>query len=135
MKRVLAVLVILYTSTSVQASRVDWEIQFFNEVGIQVGSGDFSYNPDTTDTYTTYSGSIYDVPPTEYSQEVITTFTNLNLIVNSEQWFCSDPCGVWWGGSNNHYGGAGRYGFHDYTLGHFLLGSIYSGPSSFRALV
>jgi hypothetical protein len=67
MKTILTIIVFTLISVSVQASRVDWEILFHNGDGVQVGNGDFSYDPDTDDQFEFYgynNGFDYSQPDT-----------------------------------------------------------------------
>ncbi len=121
MKKIIAVLAIILISASVQASRVDWEIQFYDDIGIQVGGGDFSYDPDITDQYFTDSPNPYDVP---IRIEVSTVFTSIDWIIDDFQWSAPSRGGPWWGGSML----SSRYGT---SPGSFILGNHIFGPSLF----
>ncbi|MCF6202745.1 MAG: hypothetical protein L3J59_03615 [Methylococcaceae bacterium] len=134
MKSNITILIMTLLSTSAQASLIKWDIQFFNGSGAQVGAGNFSYDPATTDTYThylpIYNEETYQVEATPFDFDISTSFTNLNWNVLGVNW--SDARGVWWNGSNNHFGGAARYGIVEETLGHFIIGDYYFTGQSFE---
>jgi hypothetical protein len=106
MKTILTIIVFTLISVSVQASRVDWEILFHNGDGVQVGNGDFSYDPDTDDQFEFYgynNGFDYSQPDTyipAYIKETNTAFTSFNVTVLFEQW--TKPHEIWWDGSMIH---------------------------------
>ncbi len=96
MKSIYVILAILFISAPVQASRVDWEIQFFDQEGIQVGEGGFSYDPDTTEQFSNYSVAPDFIPEV---RQINTTFTSLNWTVNNKGWSEQSAGRAWWGGS------------------------------------
>lgn len=96
MKSIFVILAIIFISAPVQASRVDWGIQFFDQEGVQVGEGDFSYDPDTTEQISNYSIAPDFIPEV---RQINTTFTSLNWTVNGAGWSNqSFTWGGWWGG-------------------------------------
>ncbi len=99
MKTILTIVAFTLISVSVQASRVDWEILFYNGDGVQVGNGDFSYDPDTDDQFEFYGDAdSFDQPA--YILETNTAFTSFNVTVLFEQW--TKPHELWWDGSMIH---------------------------------
>ena len=135
MKSIYVILAIIFISAPVQASSVDWEIQFFDQEGVQVGEGDFSYDPDRTEQFSSYSVAPDFIPEV---RQINTTFTSLNWTVNNEEW--SDQSawrGAWWGGSL--IGDRFFYDFDDVLMlgsfrGQFLLLSFDSqNPSALSA--
>lgn len=119
MNKILVIVAITLISAPVQASRVDWEIQFFNSDSIQVGSGDFSYDPDTTIQLIDSPPSaaiVSEVIPPEII-EVSTSFTSFNWTVDGVNWTHEQD--DWWGGNLVQ----GRHESH-FEFGKLLLGSV-----------
>jgi hypothetical protein len=114
MKKILTALVFILISASVQASRVDWEILFYNGDGVQVGNGDFSYDPDTNDQFE-FNGDSHSFDQTVYINETNTAFTSFNVTVLGEQW--TGTYEHWWDGSiiRDRYGNSSYPG--DFHLG------------------
>ncbi len=122
MQNILTIITLSFISFStVQASIVNWDFQFFDESGTQVGNGYLNYDPSTTDSYThpTHDEIVCggeDVVSCHY--ETITStyesnyfLSSYNFNIQGTDWGGGN---TWWNGSANHYGGAERYGGYNF---------------------
>lgn len=94
MKKILILTLLISSYSTVQASPVTWDIQFHNDMGLQVGDGRFTYDPATIFTATYPTGGVlcpaphsdFDCSlnpllfqPTLRSLEINTIFTSFNF--------------------------------------------------------
>lgn len=119
-------LIILLTITPIHASTIDWEIRFFNNKGILVGDGEFSYDPSTFVTFSTQS-----INPSQEPDRITvnTSFTHLAWRFSGrELWTINnEKAAIWWGGGSLI---PSRTSSH---FGPFILGeSQASSGGSFR---
>ncbi len=83
----------IFTINPVSAANIGYDLKFFNNLGSQVGSGGFSYNPDT-------STCIPDSPVDDFCEFggffVNTELTDFSANISGTEWQLNDRNGQFW---------------------------------------